>query len=587
MVSAETLIKLLDFNLSNKLFDNAAKLLEEEQYRQVILSHYPEVIHEVLSKHLTADNYTAQQDLYNACELTMKLLAEKCHQEGILFEFLEIIETVKDDDVFTSILKCLQVVVLQQSERKSRALEYCLNSIEDYILELPLPDNLLKNAEQEEEKILENNDEIRRVLMMYMTVELFYEPVVQQIVDIQPSDDVFRSNKFNRRNVLFCFVLRLLGKPLSYLDLGHDEESNKVKTYSHQVAENMIGTLCKLHTNIFQLLSYVETRCRWPATDKIDEDLVDIFLHQEKLPLIQLGMLFYLVTCEEMQADHIPKVHHPAYIFQTGIYLVNTMITSNNAIIFKGLKLCRQLLENIASHLSSDELDLKIHRTFCQNLVKLLIYSPSERNRKTALLVLKSYIQKFDTHGRFLLIKNILKISSHKGLVAYLTTMYKDIIFEELRCHRVSEFTSGPHMKQLVMDHLCNLAGGAQCDIAESSDQIASSLSFLLALVVGDKENVTGIKDLIPALERGFLAELRSALDLSRAHYLAEIKNVKSGKSVNVDEVLRETKILNDSEPLSDLTNERKLDMLQSALTMFDLLDYRLAHVNETIKRLI
>jgi hypothetical protein len=191
MVNAEQLIKLLDFNLSNKSFDNAVKLLNDDEYSKVILSHYPEVIQEVILKHLTAENYANEPKVYEACECILKLLTEKCHQEGILFEFIEIIENVKNDDIFTSILKCLQVIVLNQSEKKSRALEYCLNSIEDYVLELPLPTELLKNAEEEEEKVLENDDEIRRVLMMYMTLELFYEPVVKQIVDDktgEPSD---------------------------------------------------------------------------------------------------------------------------------------------------------------------------------------------------------------------------------------------------------------------------------------------------------------------------------------------------------------------------------------------------------------
>lgn len=585
MVNAEQLIKLLDFNLTSKNFDNAVKLLDDEQYSKVILAHYPEVIQEVLLKHLTASNYAEQPALYEVSEAILKLLAQKCHQEGILFEFLEILETVKDDDIFTSILKCLQVVVLKQSEKKSRSLEYCLNSVEDYILELPLPNDLLKNVEEEEEKILENDDQIRRVLMMYMTLDLFYEPVVKQIVSNRPANLVFRSSKFDRRNVLFCFVLRLLGKPLSFLDLSRDEDTKKVKTYSRQVAESMVSTLCKLHSNVFELLQFVENRCRWPSKDKVDDDLLNIFLHPEKTPITEMGILFYLIIAEGIAVDQLPKVYNAAYIFQTGIYLVNDMLTSEDTIIFKGLLLCIKMLDNIQSSLSSDELDFEIHRTFCNNLVKLLMYSPSKRNRQNGLKVLRCYILKFDVEGRYLLIKNILRISNHKGLMGYLTTLYKDMIFEDLNAKNVSEFTSGLCLKQLIMDHSCNLTGGAQCDIADSSDQINSSLNFLVALFIRDKENFTGIRSLIPDLEKGFLEELRSALDLSRAHYQAEIENVRSGKSINVDEMMKATEILNDDEPLIDLTSEKKLEMLFSALSMFDLMDFQLARCNEAMNR--
>ncbi|CRK88348.1 CLUMA_CG002126, isoform A [Clunio marinus] len=587
MVNAEQLIKLLDFNLLNKHYNNAVKLLDEEQYSQIILSHYSDVIQDVILKHLTSENYANEPTLYGICESIIKLLAEKCHQQGILFEFLEIIETVKDDDVFTSILKGLQVIILNQSERQSRALEYCLNSIEDYILDLPIPSNLLKNIEEEEGKILENDEQVRRVLLMYMILEKFYEPIVKQIVESKPLDKIFRSRKFNRHNVLFCFILRLLGKPLSFLDLSHDETTNKVKTYSRQVAEDLVNTLCQLHVDVFQLLSYVETRCRWPTKDKIDDDLNDIFLHHEKTPLLQLGMLFYLIIGEGIQSHQFPKIYNPTYIFQMGIYLVNVMITSDDEpIVFKGLKLAQKMIDNITSKLNSDELDIEIHRTFCNSLVKLLMYSPSKRNRQRGLQLLRCYILKFDIEGRYLLIKNILKISDHKGLMGYLTTMYKDIIFEEINTGKLSEYTSGQCLKQIVLEHTCKLNGGVQCDIADSSDQIHSSLNFLRAIFIRDKENVTGVKHLIADLQNGFLSELRSALDLSRAHYHAEIENVKAGKSSDMNEIIQGTEILNDvSEPLNELTNERKLDMLHSALSIFNLIDFQLAAANEVINQ--
>lgn len=588
MVNAEQLIKLLDFNLVNKNFSNAVKLFDEEQYSKVIVSHYPEVIQEVLLKHLTPENYSTQPDLYEVCEAILKQLAEKCNQEGILFEFLEIIDACKDDDVFTSILKCLQVIVLNQSDKKSRALEYCLNSIEDFVLELPLPNELLKNIEDEEDKILENDDQIRRVLMMYMTLDLFYEPVVKQIIRSPTGDRIFRSNKFNRRNVLFCFILRLLGKPLSFLDLTHNEHINKV-TYSQEVAAKMVATLCDLHSDVFQLLHLIEFRCRWPSKDKVDDDLVNIFLHHEKTPLKQLGMLFYLIIAEGLEAHRIPKVYNPTYIFQVGVYLANHMLVADSAIIYKGLIYSLKMLQNITSPMNSDELDVDIHRTFCNNLVQLLMYSPSKRNRMTGLKVLRSYILKFDTHGRYLLIKNILLMSNHKGLMGYLTTLYKDIIFEDLNRGQLSEFTSGASLKHLILKSLCSLTGGIECDIADSSDQINSSLNFLIALLIRDKNNSTGIRDIIPDLQKGFLGDLRSALDLSRAHYCAEIENVKSGKSLNMDEIMQAPEILNDIGAerfeLGDLTNEKKLDMLRSALSMFDIIGFHLARVNEIINR--
>lgn len=590
MSNAEQLIKLLDYNLVNQKFDNAKKLLDdEEQYGKIILTNYSDVIQEVVLKHLTAENYQSQPQLYEACEYILNLFAKKCHQQGILFEFLELIESVKDDDVFRSILKALQVILLNQSESKTRSLEYTLNSIEDYVQELELPKLFKKKyLEEEEEKLLENDEKVRRILMNYMILDLFYKPILAQVVEnSRNSSNIFRSAKYNRQNVLFCFILRLLGKPLSHLDLSYDPASQKIKTYSREVAENIVASLCKLHVNVYDLLRFVEIQCRWPAKDKIDDDMTNIFLHPEKFPLQEVGILFYLIIGEGICDELIPKVYDSKYILSIGLYLVNELLSANESIIPKGLKLCKKMLMNINESIKVDELDNDIFVDFCNSLIKTIIYSPSKPNRKTGLEVLRMYILKFDTAGRYLLIKNVMKTSTHKGLIGYLTTLYKDIIFENIGSQVMSKHLSGSNLKLLLFDHICKLENGVQCDLTDSSDQIIAALNFLIALILRDKENKTGIKDHIKSLQKRFLSDLRYALDFSRAHFKEEFERVKSGvadeqkvKSMNIE-------ILNDEAGLDEITKERKLEMLNSALMMFDLIDFQLARVTETIDRTV
>ncbi|KAG5672566.1 hypothetical protein PVAND_002683 [Polypedilum vanderplanki] len=593
MSSAEQLIKLLDFNLTQHNFDNAKKLLNDEnQFGQTILSNYPEVIQQVVLKHLTANNYEKQPELYEACEYILSLFAEKCHQQGILFEFLEILENVKDDDVFRSILKSLQVILLKQSESKTRSLEYTLNSIEDYILELELSDVFKKKyLDEEEEKLLENDEKIRRILMNYLTLDLFYQPILKQIIENHSNDKkIFRVTKYNRQNVLFCFILRLLGKPLSHLNLSHDSESNKVKTYSRDVAENLVKTLCKLYPDVFNILQYIEFRCRWPQKDKIDDDLFNIFLHPEKVPLLQFGILLYLIIVENINYETLPQTYSPNYLFKTGIYCINEMIVANDTVAPKGLKLCYKMLSKITECLSSDELDIKIHEDFCNNLIKLLIYSPSKKNRQSALIVMRTYILKFDIAGRYLLIKNIMSCSTHKGLIGYLSTLYKNIILESINDETLPSHLSGFNFKQLLFNFICKLEGGVQCDITESSDQIIAALNFLNVIIQRDKTNKTGIRSHLSDLKIKYLCDLRSALDFSRAHFTAEIERVKINVDTKCnkqdDDVVSNFEILNDNAPLAEITKEKKMEMLHSALATFDLIDFHLARVNEIIHQI-
>lgn len=229
----------------------------------------------------------------------------------------------------------------------------------------------------------------------------------------------------------------------------------------------------------------------------------------------------------------------------------------------------------------SDILDIEIYRSVCDSLVKLLIFSPSKRNRQDALKVLRLYLLKFGIASRYLLIKHIMNTSNHKGLIGYLATFYKDIIFESL--NSPSNYIKGTNFKNILFNHICKLDKGVETDISECSDQIIAALNFLFGILLRDKENVTGIKDVLPELENGYLADLRKALDLSRAHFKAEIDRVKASKQEEHEDHTIE--ILNDSAPLEKFTNEKKCEMLHSALSVFDLIDFHLARVNDIIAK--
>lgn len=178
-----------------------------------------------------------------------------------------------------------------------------------------------------------------------------------------------------------------------------------------------------------------------------------------------------------------------------------------------------------------------------------------------------------------------MNTSNHKGLIGYLTTFYKDIIFESISAP--SSSIQGANFKNILFNHICKLDKGVESDISESSDQIIAALNFLFGILLRDKNNVIGIKDILPILENGYLADLRKALDLSRAHFKAEIDRVKGSKQEAMPDS-NTLEILNNDEgpPLENISNEKKVEMLHSALSVFDLIDYHLARVNDLIAKI-
>lgn len=341
------LINQLNDALSKLNFDKALKLINNEENREKILKNYQSVIQDVIWVHLTDSNYEEEPKLYDACECLLIALAEHCHQDrAFIFELLEFIEersSGENDNQFTSVLKALQVLLLKHNDRAHNTLNTALNAIEDYMHKIKLPTLLEKKClEEEEEKLLENDDSIRRILMVYITLDLFYQPIVEALM---PKNENFEESKQHRRNILFCFILRLLGKPLAYLDLTIEE--GKVMSYSREVAENLVKSLCVLKPNFFNLLEVVEERIRWSARGKVNENVKAILYHPDKTPITQLGILFYLVISENICIDKIPKVYSPEYLLKIGLYLVDSMLNDENeSVKYKGLKLCSKLLEN-------------------------------------------------------------------------------------------------------------------------------------------------------------------------------------------------------------------------------------------------
>lgn len=575
--------------LNNKLksndFNSALSLIRDNRFNNCLKNNCSDVF-SVVSSFLTDENFTDNQDLYAACENILKEIAKLSNEEEALFEFLELLETTRSDNVFTSTLKGLQVCLLRQKSNKERSLEWCLNSIQTYLTELPFPSELKNKLGDEEEKLLENNEQIRRILMNYLTLFLFYEPVYNEIIK-KPGP--FQTT-ITRKNVLSCFLLQLMGKPLAYLNL-RCPDGKKSMTYSRQCAETLTKHFSKLIGDPFILLSYAEKRIRFPVKKRagdagIYEDASkNIFEFEEKTPLISLGVYFYLILVEDLMPEDAPKIYTSLYIFETGIYLVNELLKcTENSIIYKGIKLMEKLVEN-CEVLESHELELKVYSDFCTILSKVVVFSTAERNRKLGVNLLKQFIMKFDDKGRFLLIINLLKTVEHNGLFGYLSTLYKNIIAEALNQEgnrKISEYYSGKNLKLIILQYVCFLKNGTQTDLMENVDQIISALNMIRFLAIRDRDNETDFWDYAKEIEDQFLKPLRDGLNLSRAHYKLEEENVIAGKNEMMEESNMDISVMNgEGDGMPKIDKEHKLRMLASAFNSFDMMSSLLARVTE------
>lgn len=582
-----SLSDVLDKHLSEKNFTDALHAVEDNKYYSSLLNNCSDAV-AVVMKYLTDENYNKHPDIYDASESILKVIAQKSKEGEALFEFMEIIETTKSDTVFTSALKAVQICLLRQKPNKGRSLEWCLNSVQSYISELPFSDEMKSKLDSEEEKLLESSDDVQRILTNYLTLFLFYEPVLESLTT-NPTNEVFRCVSTTRKNVLGCFILQLLGPPLAYLDLSEPVDKTLTNTYSRQCAESLVRHFTKLFPDPYFLLPYAERRVRWPiknqptAADVPEDPPKDIFLIEAKVPLVAVGMLYYVMFAENLIPNNAPLVYTNLHLFESSLYVICEMFKSNeNTIHYKALLLTTVLLERFGDQrISSDSLELKIHEVFCEELIRIISQTQIKRNSQKASQLIKKYILQFDDDGRIVLIKNLLRVSTHNGLVGYLITIYKDLVSEALNSSdtEISCHYSGSQLKSLMLQQICVLPKGSETDLLQNSDSIICALNMIRYLSIRDKNNRTNYWDWVRDIEDQFLSPLRIGLEMTRAHYKLEEKQVRAGTDgVDVD-----VEISVPGEELPTMTKEYKLHMLATAMNTFEMMASLLSRVNECI----
>ncbi|EHB09487.1 Glomulin [Heterocephalus glaber] len=298
-----------------------------------------------------------------------------------------------------------------------------------------------------------------------------------------------------------------------------------------------------------------------------------------------MASLTYLVFVQGIQTDQLPVVLSPSYILQfnmghTEVFLQRT----EESVLSKGLELLKKGLLRIEDNsLLYQYLEIKSFLTVPQNLVKVMTLRPIETLRKKGLAMLQLYINKLDSQGKYTLFRCLLNTSNHSGVEAFIIQNIKNQIDMSFKKTPNKWFTG----LQLIslLDLVLFLPVGVETDLLQSSDRIMAALNLLRYLVIKDNENdnQTGLWTELGKIENNFLKQLHTGLNMSKAHYEAEMKN-----SQESNQVVQKSKDLCSltvgREEIPNMAPEMKLKVLHSALFTFDLIESVLARVEELIE---
>lgn len=582
-------------DLSSSNYAAALQTIGDNKYGISLESNCSDTI-AVLANHLTDENFCQKPELYETCERLLKIVADKSHVEEVLFELLEIVETTKSDNVFTTALKALQICLQRQKDNKARSLEWCVNSIFLYISKLACSENVRnKSVEPDQQRLLEENDDVRRILTNYITLFLFYEPVLDGILAKQEPTVDFRNVNITKKNVMTCFVLQLLG-PIYFLDFSQPTVDKKslTNTYSWQCATTLVRHFSKLCPDPIFMLTYVERRFRWPrktlkSTTEDDGGVYeaapkDLFALDEKLPDTALAVFYYLIYAEDLMPATAPRVYSHLYQFEMILYIAASILKDNEHVLhYKTLKLCHYMLDKFGpERIPMHSLDLDIHEVFVTQLIRMLTQTPIKQNSQYGAMLIRKYIFQFDNDGRYFLLNNLFRITEHNGLYGYLAAMYKDMMAEALNSDSaLSNAFTGEVLHRFLLKHICTLNKGAETDLLQNSDQIITALNMCRFLALRDRENRTTFWDLIDQLRDHFLKPLQTGIEFTKAHYKLEERRVADGLD---EDNVKVGVSLTTGEQLPEITKEAKLKMISSAMNTFDLMESLLSRVNECLR---
>ncbi|KAG8222460.1 hypothetical protein J437_LFUL002195 [Ladona fulva] len=589
------LLKVLNDHLENHRTAEALAAIKNPKFLETVRDKSWDLIPTIF-KYISEDATSKSPELVLCCRELLTVVAENANPEEAILEFIEVIESTNDDILFTSVLEPLVKVHMRLPRRRGDSLKWVLNTVLDHLRRLSTP--AAQFYEGPEERLLMDVDPaVVRINSLYSQISYCVKPLIDEVSskvmnDIESIDEI--------KSCLTTFTLRIIGGPISFLDLSHGSKS---KSDARVNAEMLMHFIACLNSNLMSFLEQVDRLQSLGIKEKdkesnkedaecdADTDLFSMY----DIPGKCFAVFYYMLLSEKVEFDRIPCVYDHFYVFQCCMYYSTTLFIANEFnIMLKGLNLAKVVIDmQMDSSISYEALDSPVHSTFQQSVINAMVYCSSLECRNLGVKVLESYIKKFDMKGKYIVLQSMLSSANHSGLAGFLLVQLKDILNHTLSCQEreknieYANYFSGQNLLGLILSPGgCTLSHGPETDLLEASDQILSALNLLRFLSLRDIKNSTGFWDYIPVIREKFMNPLREGIDLSRAHYVVKRKDLEMEKKVGrkKDSDQTNVSVTIGGQKIPNLPLNKKMLVVESALNTFDLIDSLLGRLNECLE---
>ncbi|XP_040215965.1 glomulin [Rana temporaria] len=506
-------------------------------------------------------------DKEKTCLQMINDLIQRCNPKEILLGILEQVDEATGDllsRTILALLQPLQTVLLKLANKMSYSVGLSLSTVHSRISYLPVPYTV--------EQIKEDKHSLCQCCLALLQFIQPFVDLVSQTTDITKEQDI---QEMRKELLTFCFSCLKFPLLTAHLKLEEDElNGNPFFVF----AEGIMGFLVSLGEPLPKAFMQNVRK----AESLENEDTVP---EKEIYTAETVACLSYLLFVHHIGMDAFPFVFGPTFVLKSNMEHIDVLLKrTEESVSSKGLELLEHSLLRVDNEsLHEDLLDIKAVGQVLQDLVKVMTLCPIEHLRKKSLTMLQLVIDKFCVEGKYKLFRCLLKTSNHSGLEGYTIQNIKNQIDLALKAETQNRWFLGTRLTPLLHMVLL-LPEGAETDLLQNSDRIMASLNLLRYLVIKDDEfiNETGVWTELQKIELRFLRPLHTGLNMSRAHYEAEIKNTIDKKKGPHSKTV--CSMSAGGTKLPDMTPEMQLQVLQSALFTFDLMESVLARVEELIE---
>lgn len=565
--------RIIDF-LNDCETEEAIRLLKEHK---ITGDGFSEIISVIISN-LTSSVLQHKETVFVCYSNVLISIAENSEPMETILELLKHLNCASDHVNFCAILDSMHLCIMR-IQRKSRVIEWCLDSIKKYIETLP------SDEDPEVDSAV--------IIYTYKAIVEFLEPLVQEAIDI--NSKLEEGSLFG--DYILSFFISLFGKPFCLLNIEYISDKKEYR----ELTNNMVTQALRLTGDILYFLDIVSKRQRKLICAKtisfanaavyMPRIHSSFFEEINNISNIAYANFYFYIITEEDYWQNVPQMYNSYYILETCAYFFKILLSEEN-LISNGLIFMENVMKRISPHsLDSQVLRLEIYTELFQPIINVMLYSNSDEQRKKAVHVFEKYIELFNMEARYTVLLYLYEIIQHSGLLSFVIGLFKFSIIQCLDSTPRNPQFLGRNM-ELLLKKICNLPHGSSSDVVELSDEIITALNLLRFLFLRDKNNESGIWNMTDMLKNNYLNPLREGINLCKAHWKVKIKDLDKQKKnlakekdySKLMEAHTEVTLTVGGEQLPVMPLAQKISICHQAINGLDVMESILIRVNECIE---